>query len=508
MRMRCGMQGGTGEEPEAVIDVDAGDERDRSTVRGQRSEDGAVETVPEYDAEVGQSSGSATSPALPPNSAAYLRDTRLLSERAECHMRYRTRKQRMRNRYGQVAARIGRLTTAIAWEEHTNTAPVLNGGYRVDTPVEVERGDPQTVQDRADATVDSQRPHVRGSDHAMTDSASVTSTNHRAPSAATDATAMPDEEVQTLHHDRPPRSGLRRRTFHPAFGEAPQPPCDLFRFPPQQPGSVLLTTSDLWLLQAGGYLNDTVIDFWMKLIAQYRIPPAVQPHVYMASSFLYKKIVSAQQRQPPATRTSASADALFRATAERWFLSRRVDLFERRLVFIPVHHEFHWSLAVLCNLDRFEAMRAPDDAEPTSPHPCILYLDSMRSGSPGGMTKALRAFLDSYYQLRRERRGEAEAEAEDAETPPPHKVFDMDSLPLVKPKVPIQQNGMDCGVYMLMFAERLAADPPICFDKEALSARTAEMFSPSDADLYRLEMERTVRGLAAVNQMHDLEPFP
>ncbi|KAF6001052.1 hypothetical protein F1559_002065 [Cyanidiococcus yangmingshanensis] len=289
------------------------------------------------------------------------------------------------------------------------------------------------------------------------------------------------------------------------------------------------------------------------------------------STFFYKKITSVPQRSRGDT---ISTDELFESIAKRWLIARGVDLFTKKMVFVPVHHEFHWSVAVLCNLDAFLHGWSTGSDPESKQRPCILYLDSVRPASPGGMTKALRSFLAVYARARQtalfspghcrpSRRGAASSstmhlaavlnppqpestesafmplaqecrqdEMEDStvatdvidvicgdsnSTPLMTRkhafhaeldetsdvlpqttglVFDGDSLPLLKPKVPLQENSMDCGIYTLMYVEYLATKWPESYQLDRLNQRTSELFGTSDVDAYRMEIERVVRCLA------------
>lgn len=354
----------------------------------------------------------------------------------------------------------------------------------------------------------------------------------------------------------------------------------LFRFPEQSTGAVTITLSDLRLLHPGGYLNDTVIDFWLKFLERYRIPPEQMRRLHFMSTFFYKKITSGSQR--PRGGGNSSTDGFFESIAKRWFIARGVDLFTRTMVFIPVHHEFHWSVAVLCNLDAFREGWCTESDPSWKRRPCLLYLDSVRPASPGGMTKSLRSFLTVYARVREAALSPNEVgpsrdpsepvsstvdafgslnapeshakaatmdrvwhrhhgtalqpstnsakvsdsrelhsngrvwSAEYPEGDPRTEVasimesemfdvtFDGENLPLLKPKVPLQENGMDCGVYMLMFVEHLAMKPPASFQLERLNLCTSNLFAASDVDAYRIEMERVVCGLARTQGIENL----
>ncbi|CAM9784990.1 unnamed protein product [Pylaiella littoralis] len=146
--------------------------------------------------------------------------------------------------------------------------------------------------------------------------------------------------------------------------------------------------------------------------------------------------------------------------------TRNVDLFKKKFVLVPVVQDMHWSLACLCNLDKLEE----DKFEYLSheAQPCMLFLDSLDMHYP----QKIQGFLQKYLE---EKWKESGRKAMD---------FDDDILPLVRPRVPTQINGCDCGVYVLRYAKEICRQWPTVTTAEVKDRLEAyfqpKSFSPDD----------------------------
>jgi len=61
-----------------------------------------------------------------------------------------------------------------------------------------------------------------------------------------------------------------------------------------------------------------------------------------------------------------------------WTKNKSLDIFEKKLIFIPVNRDLHWSLFVVVNAGEVESAHQ-SDGEANVEHPFILFMDS----SPG-----------------------------------------------------------------------------------------------------------------------------
>ncbi|KAM9709196.1 sentrin-specific protease 7 isoform 1-T2 [Menidia menidia] len=277
----------------------------------------------------------------------------------------------------------------------------------------------------------------------------------------------------------------------------------LIQFPPPPlKGGITVTMEDLQCLDSGQYLNDVIIDFYLKYLLQ-NASAAMAERSHIFSSFFYKQLT----RRDNASE-GGSSDATPTCQRQRrhqrvktW--TRHVDIFNKDFLFVPVNQEAHWYLVVICfpGLDQpkfedwiqgseAEDEKAPngDDATPSvlkrrdgadtetvktqeettkdSPlrpvscteqtckrktvwkRPCILIMDSLKLSLHERVFKLLREYLQSEWEVRR-------SSSRD---------FGPDQMKSSHCRVPLQDNSSDCGLYLLQYVECFLKDPVVHFD--------------------------------------------
>lgn len=172
-----------------------------------------------------------------------------------------------------------------------------------------------------------------------------------------------------------------------------------------------ITRKDLHTLSGLNWLNDEVINFYMNLLIA-RGTTDNCPKVYAMNTFFYPKLLSSGH-----------------SSLKRW--TRKVDLFAKDLVVVPIHLDIHWCMSIIDFRDK-----------------SIVYYDSMGTSNP----KCLAA-LKQYLQ----------DESLDKKKQP----YDMSDWKLQSAKdIPQQMNGSDCGVFSCMFAEYVCANKRITFTQQ------------------------------------------
>lgn len=136
-------------------------------------------------------------------------------------------------------------------------------------------------------------------------------------------------------------------------------------FPPDGRDQVLITDSDLLLLKPGEFLNDSIVDFYLKWIMQ-QLSAQLHHRIYCFNSFFYKKWLLVEEAEEAATMHKSrsktkSAAAAAAATAPRpskayeavarW--TKGVNIFEKDFIIVPINDTLHWSLAIICYPRKF-----------------------------------------------------------------------------------------------------------------------------------------------------------
>ncbi|KAG8089473.1 hypothetical protein GUJ93_ZPchr0011g27840 [Zizania palustris] len=109
----------------------------------------------------------------------------------------------------------------------------------------------------------------------------------------------------------------------------------------------------------------------------------------------------------------------------KWIKAKKV--FSRQYVFVPIVCWGHWNLLVLCNFGETDSLG-------TDKGPRMLLLDSLKTTNPTRLRSAIKRFIVDIFKT--EEREENEQ-------------F-INKISLEFPEVP-QQNGDECGIYVLYF---------------------------------------------------------
>lgn len=113
----------------------------------------------------------------------------------------------------------------------------------------------------------------------------------------------------------------------------------LFVYPPSsKSGGIPITTLDVACLDEGTYLNDVIIDFYLKYICENIMSQEQRNKTYIFNSYFYKRLTQ---------KTSNKSDpAVTHAQVKKW--TRGVDIFEKDFIIIPINEHCHWYLAIIC----------------------------------------------------------------------------------------------------------------------------------------------------------------
>ncbi|CAL8266445.1 unnamed protein product [Lota lota] len=288
----------------------------------------------------------------------------------------------------------------------------------------------------------------------------------------------------------------------------------LIQFPPPPlKGGITVTMEDLQCLDSGQYLNDVIIDFYLKYLLD-KAPAAVAERSHIFSSFFYKQLTRRDNASEDSSSATVSQSLRRHQRVKTW--TRHVDIFQKDFLFVPVNQEAHWYLVVICfpgleepsferrTEDGWEPtsgdsgptdpqiqeeasgppeLNGPTLVEPASPlteksdgptgmvdyncteetcqrdtvckRPCILIMDSLKLSLHERIFKLMREYLQSEWEVRR---GST-------------RVFDAEQMKGAHCRVPLQDNCSDCGLYLLQYVESFLKDPVLHFDLPLLLER-------------------------------------
>ncbi|NXY74069.1 SENP7 protease, partial [Glareola pratincola] len=289
--------------------------------------------------------------------------------------------------------------------------------------------------------------------------------------------------------------------------------------PPPAKGGLGVTREDLECLEYGEFLNDVIIDFYLKYLLLEKTPKHLADRVHIFSSFFYKCLTRTEKNSEGDLKVSAAQRRHRRVRT--W--TRHINIFSKDYIFVPVNEESHWYMAVIC----FPWLEEPVYQE--CPHRDSLYhqpqLSPLWSESENTRTRSVLAFsgnckdeeeMDANRILFSEGGDEIAAsasvldsgiskvnynvgflfvfvayrpcilildslkagsvqktvqvlreylEAEWEAKRKTHREFNKSTMIDLCPRVPKQDNSSDCGVYLLQYVESFLQNPIVNFEQ-------------------------------------------
>ncbi|XP_069724102.1 sentrin-specific protease 7 [Phaenicophaeus curvirostris] len=114
--------------------------------------------------------------------------------------------------------------------------------------------------------------------------------------------------------------------------------------PPPAKRGLGVTREDLYCLEDGEFLNDVIIDFYLKYLLLEKVPKHVADRTHIFSSFFYKCLTRTEKNSEGDLKVSAAQRRHRRVST--W--TRHINIFSKDYIFVPVNEESHWYIAVIC----------------------------------------------------------------------------------------------------------------------------------------------------------------
>ncbi|XP_031692870.1 sentrin-specific protease 6 isoform X1 [Oncorhynchus kisutch] len=144
--------------------------------------------------------------------------------------------------------------------------------------------------------------------------------------------------------------------------------------PPPAKGGISVTNEDLHCLNDGEFLNDVIIDFYLKYLVLEKLKKEDSQRSHVFSSFFYKRLNQKERRNLPDT-TNLPMQKRKHNRVKTW--TRHVDLFQKDFIFVPINESAHWYLAVIC----FPGMQDPQfEHDPLCQAPGLSQTQSAPQG--------------------------------------------------------------------------------------------------------------------------------
>ncbi|XP_032669782.1 uncharacterized protein LOC116843458 isoform X2 [Odontomachus brunneus] len=115
--------------------------------------------------------------------------------------------------------------------------------------------------------------------------------------------------------------------------------------PPPAKGGIAINTEDYLCLAEDQFLNDVIIDFYLKYLTFEILSESDQHRTHVFSSYFYKRLTSPHAQAAENT-TPMTPAAKRHARVQKW--TKNVNIFEKDFIIIPINEHAHWFLAIIC----------------------------------------------------------------------------------------------------------------------------------------------------------------
>lgn len=242
-----------------------------------------------------------------------------------------------------------------------------------------------------------------------------------------------------------------------------------------------ITPSDFGRLEEGEFLNDTMINFFLKLLHQQIgiTNPEVAKSTHIFNTFFYEKLMKKNE--------SGGFEQVKKWTA-------KTDLMSMKYIVVPIHSKMHWYVAVIYNApllllpkEELEKLQKPEtvitegvaegDHKPVADEEKDIPVRVLRKGTmevlsvPSRATRSRVTIEDventpmilifdslrsnAYSQVYRSLKEYIVDEAKDKKGV----TVDRESIRSKTVIAPQQKNYCDCGVYLIHYVEKFLSDP-------------------------------------------------
>ena len=142
--------------------------------------------------------------------------------------------------------------------------------------------------------------------------------------------------------------------------------------------AVTIRVQDYGRLEPLTWLNDSLVDFYMLWISR-GMENVQESDVHFFTSHFFSTL----SKNGPSAVTS-------------WTSKKNIDIFKKKLIFIPINKTMHWSLCIVVNPGAIEGYELGET--PTRKKmPCLIFLDSLKMHRPNDARKHILVWLNSEW---------------------------------------------------------------------------------------------------------------
>ncbi|XP_071956317.1 uncharacterized protein [Antedon mediterranea] len=167
-----------------------------------------------------------------------------------------------------------------------------------------------------------------------------------------------------------------------------QQPLQLIYPPNESKGRISVTSEDLSCLEDGEFINDVIIDFYLKYLLHEVLSEEVRERTHIFSSFFYKRLskrvntLSKFELGP-----HKSVPERRHSHVKSW--TRNIDLFQKDFIVIPVNESAHWYVAIVCFPGLVKPAMIESNIQQSASLTTISITDTSESDNPEVISSSL-----------------------------------------------------------------------------------------------------------------------
>lgn len=132
-------------------------------------------------------------------------------------------------------------------------------------------------------------------------------------------------------------------------------------YPATGKGGIEVKANDYICLASDQYLNDVIIDFYLKYLLNQVLTVDQQAKTHIFSSFFYNTLTNTKHMGSSNKDVTLTAAQKRHERVKKW--TKNVNIFEKDYIVVPINQQSHWFLAIIC----FLPLKGPVSMESNQP---------------------------------------------------------------------------------------------------------------------------------------------